>query len=182
MKAKLLIVTGNLMKYRELSHGLSEFFECSQVIYDEPEIQGKSEDIIKHKLKRAYETFKQPVLVDDVSVHMSALNGFPGPYMKDFFTYITPYNFGIKFAGTEMSGACFLGFTDGQIEIITEGKMDGIIVVPKEEHKDGKQFDIFFKLNGKDRVLEEFSTTEKNTFSHRGIALENLIKILRESK
>jgi len=81
-----------------------------------------------------------------------------------------------------MSGACFLGFTDGQIEIITEGKMDGIIVVPKEEHKDAKQFDIFFKLNGKDRVLEEFSTTEKNTISHRGFALENLIKILRESK
>ncbi len=182
MKPKLLIVTGNAMKYKELSHKLSDFFDCEQVVYDEPEIQGKPIDILKHKLKRAHDVFKQPVLVDDVSVSMSALNGFPGPYMKDFFTYITPYDFGIKFAETDMSGTCLLGFTDGEKEIIAEGSMEGTIVVPKEEHKNGKQFDICFKINGMDRVLEDCTIEEKNKLSHRGKAMENLLIALRDSK
>ncbi|MEI8378426.1 MAG: non-canonical purine NTP pyrophosphatase, partial [bacterium] len=68
MKPKLLIVTGSSFKFQDLSAKLSEFFDCEKGEWNEPEIQGDPEEIIKHKLKTAYRIFKQPVLVDDVTV------------------------------------------------------------------------------------------------------------------
>jgi non-canonical purine NTP pyrophosphatase (RdgB/HAM1 family) len=179
MKPKLLIVSGNELKYKELSHRLSEFFECEQRDWDEPEIQGTPEEIIKHKLKSAYEKFKLPVLVDDVVVNLGVLNGFPGPYMKDFFKCFTPYEMGIKFAGSRMRTACYLGLQRDENDIIiTEGSFDGVVVVPKEDNHDGRYFDIFFQADGQDKPMIEFTTEEKNKFSHRGKAMDKLIEIL----
>src|SRR3989344_1411493 len=93
-KPKLLIVTGSKFKFHDLSLKLREHFDCEQKIFNEPEIQGSSEEIIRHKLKTVYEIFKQPVLVDDVTVAMEALNGFPGHYMKDFSKCFTPQEMG----------------------------------------------------------------------------------------
>ena len=77
MKPKLTIVTGNSLKFRELSNELSKFFDCEQGTIDGFEIQGKPEEILRHKLAQAFEKFKQPVLVDDTSVHFDFLGGFP---------------------------------------------------------------------------------------------------------
>src|SRR3989344_7673332 len=106
MKPKLLIVTGSKFKFEDLAFKLSELFDCEQRIWDEPEIQGNPEEIIRHKLQTAYAKFKEPVLVDDVSVDMEALKGFPGPYMKDFWKHMTPYELGNKFAGTRINATC----------------------------------------------------------------------------
>src|SRR3990167_3036950 len=105
-KPKLLIVTGSEFKFKDLSAKLGDFFDCEQRDWNEPEIQGTSEEIIKHKLKRAYEIFQQPVLVDDVSVSIGDLNGFPGPYMKDFWKCFTPQEMGTKFSGSKISAVC----------------------------------------------------------------------------
>src|SRR6185295_11446858 len=108
MKPKLFIVTGTDFKFKDLSYKLKDFFDCEQKIWDEPEIQGTPAEIIKHKLNTAYAKFKQPVLVDDVSVYFDALNGFPGPYMKDFFKVMSPYEMGVKFAGSRIKAICRL--------------------------------------------------------------------------
>lgn len=39
-------------------------------------------EVAKVKALQAYETLREPVLVDDSSFHISALGGFPGPYIK----------------------------------------------------------------------------------------------------
>ncbi len=181
MKPKLLIVTGNAMKFTELSSKLGEFFDCEQKVWNEPEIQGDPEEIIKHKLLRAYEIFKQPVLVDDTSVHFEALNGFPGPYAKDFWKCFTPYQAGVKFAGTRIKIVNHIGLClEGGKMILTLGVVEGNIVAPKDNDHKGREFDIFMQVDGTNKPMIEFSPEEKNKFSHRGLAMKNLLEILNK--
>ncbi|MCE9549393.1 hypothetical protein K8Q98_03300, partial [Candidatus Nomurabacteria bacterium] len=131
MKPKLYIVTGSPFKFKDLSSRLNDFFDCEQKVWTDHEIQGHPDEIIRHKLKKAYETFQHPVLVDDVSVAFDALNGFPGPYMKDFFEHMTPYELGHKFAGTRIHATCRLGLCRGEGDVvIAEGTFHGVIVPP----------------------------------------------------
>lgn len=183
MKPKLLIVTGNDWKFQQLAFVLSEYFVCEQRDWNESEIQGSAEEILDHKIKRAYEIFKCPVLVDDVSVHLESLNGFPGPYMKDFFTLMTPYEMGHKFAGSKIKAICRLGLCRGPEDIlIAEGEFNGKVIAPKKEDHQGKWFELFVVLDGMDKPMIEYSIEEKNKISHRGRAMEKLLEILKESK
>ena len=182
-KPKLLIVTGSPFKFGDLSLQLNEFFDCEQKIFNEPEIQGDPEEIIRHKLKTVYGIFQQPVLVDDVSVHMEALNGFPGPYMKDFWKCFTPEEMGIKFAGSRISATCRLGLCRGEGDIvIAEGTFHGKIIAPKHNNHQGRQFELFVQLDGTDKIMLDFTPEERDKHSHRGQAIRNLLKILKEDK
>lgn len=181
MKPKLYIVTGNPFKFGDLSARLNEFFDCEQRDWSEHEIQGDPKEIIEHKLKRAYEVFKHPVLVDDVSVSIEELNGFPGPYMKDFWKCFTPYEMGNKFAGSRISATCRLGLCreEGDM-VIAEGTFNGVIVPPKDNNHKDRFFEIFAKLDGMDKVMLEYKPEEYDEFSHRGRAMKNLIEILQK--
>lgn len=183
MKPKLFIVTGNAMKFEELSLKLGEFFDCEQRPWNEPEIQGAPEDIIKHKLARAYEVFKMPVFVDDTSVHLEALNGFPGPYMKDFWKCFSPQEMGVKFAGSRIKVVNHVGICRGEDDFIfTKGVVEGNIVAPTHNDHKGREFDLFMVVDGTDKPMLEYSTEEKNKFSHRGRAMDNLLEILKTRK
>ncbi|GEM_PF-2684969 len=182
MKPKLFIVTGSTFKFGDLAFKLSGFFDCEQKIWDEPEIQGDPEEILKHKLKRAYEIYKHPVLVDDVSVNIGELNGFPGPYMKDFWKCFTPYEMGVKFAGSRVSATCYLGLCRGGGDdiVIAEGTHSGKIIAPTHNDHQGRDFELFVQLDGTDKVMLELSDEERNEFSHRGLAMRNLLEILKK--
>ncbi len=183
MKPKLYIVTGSPFKFGDLSAKLNKFFECEQKVWNDYEIQGEPEEILRHKLKKAYETFQHPVLVDDVSVALEALGGFPGPYMKDFWNHMTPYEMGNKFAGTRISATCRLGLQRGDNNIIiAEGTFHGTIVAPKDNEHKGRDFEIFVKLDGMDKVMIEYKPEEFYQFSHRGKAMKNLLEILKQEK
>ncbi len=180
MKPKLYIVTGSPFKFADLSMKLSEYFDCEQKVWNDHEIQGEPEEILLHKLRRAYETFQHPVLVDDVSVSLDALNGFPGPYMKDFWKHMTPYEMGNKFAGTRISATCRLGLMRGENDIIiADGTFHGTIVAPKDNEHKGRDFEIFVKLDGMDKVMIEYKPEEFYEQSHRGRAMKKLLEILK---
>jgi non-canonical purine NTP pyrophosphatase (RdgB/HAM1 family) len=179
MKPKLFIVTGNKMKFEELSLGLSLLFNCEQKVLHEPEIQGTPEEIIKHKLISAYKIFGGSVFVDDTSVHLAELNGFPGPYMKDFWKCFTPEEMGKKFAGTRMKVVNHVGLCRGEDHFIfTEGVIEGDIIAPTHNNHNGREFDLFMKVDGTNKVMLDYTIEEKNEFSHRGLAMKNLLEIL----
>src|SRR3989338_653812 len=180
MKPKLLIVTGSAFKFQDLSLKLGEFFDCEQKIWSGHEIQGEPDEIIRHKLKTIYEIFKQPVLVDDVEVNIEELNGFPGPYMKDFWKCFNPYEMGNKFAGSRISATCRLGLCRQEGEaIISKGTFHGKIITPKDNKHKGREFELFVQLDGTDKPMIEYSVKEQNEFSHRGRAMKNLLEILK---
>lgn len=181
MKPKLYIVTGSKFKFGDLALKLNEFFDCEQRVWDQPEIQGDPEEIIKHKLDKAYEIFKHPVLVDDVSVNMEALNGFPGPYMKDFWKCFTPQELGNKFAGSKISATCRLGLCRGEGDIvITDGTFSGKIIAPTHNNHQGREFELFVVLDGMDKVMLELTPEERKEVSHRGKAMKKLLEILKK--
>lgn len=181
MKPKLVIVTGNPLKFRELEIKLRDFFDCEQKTMEEyHEIQGEPENILRQKLTYAYQKFKEPVLVDDTSVHFDALHGFPGPYIRDFFTAFKPFEMGEKFAGSRIEIVCRLGLMkDSQNVIIGEGRITGDVVMPKIENDNGREFDLFVQIDGTDRPMIEFDPKEKNKHSHRGRALEHLLSQIK---
>lgn len=182
-KPKLFIVTGSAFKFGDLAFKLQDYFDCEHKPWNEPEIQGSAEEILIHKAKRAYKIFKRPVLVDDVSVNIGELNGFPGPYMKDFWKCFTPYEMGKKFAGSSVSATCLLGLCRGENDVvIAEGTHKGVIIEPKDNNHKGREFELFVKLDGTDKVMLEFTPEERKEHSHRGKAMKNLLEILKKEK
>lgn len=178
---KLTIVTGNPLKFRQLSHALGDYFDCEQKdLEGYAEIQGTPDEIRNHKLDTAYKTFGTAVLVDDVSLHMELLGGFPGPYIRSFLEQMPPHVMGRKFAGERIRVVCRLGlrFKEGD-DVLAEGSFDGMFVAPRDgvEHK--WNFDICVQIDGTDKPMAEFSTEEINKISHRGNAIRDLISKLK---
>lgn len=55
------------------------------------EIQSEDiEAVIQDKARRAFEIFRQPLVVNDISWAIPALKGFPGPYMKSINHWFGP--------------------------------------------------------------------------------------------
>ncbi len=178
MKQKLAIVTGNPLKFRELSAVLSPYFDCEQKVFEKYiEIQGTPDEIILHKLTTAYKTFNQPVLVDDTSVEIEQLNGFPGAYMKDFSKALTIEGIGKQFQGSGMKVIALIGLMRSEGDsVIAKGEIDGKVVqatCPCE--KGDLDFDIIFYVPEKQKTYAEMSVDEKNTISHRGKAIRDLL-------
>ncbi len=181
-KNKLAIVTGNPMKFRELSSKLSDFFECEQRDFSNyHEIQGTPDEIINHKLNAAFQEFKMPVLVDDVSFHFDMLNGFPGPYAKDFFHHISQYEVGERYTGEKIQAACRLGLRFSENDyFVFLGLIHGTIVKARPEEKNIDHFDICVKIDDCDKRMMDLTLEEKNNLSHRGIAMNNLINKIKD--
>lgn len=175
MKTKLIIATGNSLKFKELSAKLDEFFVCEQGIFEDyNEIQGKPDEIILHKLYSAYNYFNAPVLVDDTALHIDELGGFPGPYIKDFIKHMPAHKMGIKFVGSRVKVGCRLGFYDGVGDpVIAVGEVEGIVVVPEQIDNGPREFDQFVKLDGMDRTMLEYNVDEKINF----LTVEKPLKI-----
>lgn len=78
-----LFITGNQHKADYLARMLGMPLEHHKI--DLVEIQSSSpEEVVRHKVREAYEIAQQPVLVEDVSLGFAALNGLPGPFIKFF--------------------------------------------------------------------------------------------------
>lgn len=178
MKQKLAIVTGNSLKFRELSASLSPYFDCEQKILEGYiEIQGTPDDIMQHKLLAAYKTFKQPVLVDDTSVELDALNGFPGAYMKDFSKAFTIEGIGKQFQGSGMKVIALIGIMRSEIDyMIGKGEIIGTVVkATRPCEKDDLDFDIIFYVPEAGKTYADMTVDEKNSLSHRGLAIKDLL-------
>mgnify|MGYP000020870401 FL=1 len=78
-----LFITGNQHKADYLARMLGMPLEHRKI--DLVEIQSSSpEEVVRHKVREAYEIAQRPVLVEDVSLGFAALNGLPGPFIKFF--------------------------------------------------------------------------------------------------
>ncbi len=85
------IVTGNKNKYESAVKHLKSFgigLKQSKLDIIEPQ-EENIEKVAKSKADQAFDILKEPVLVADTGWNISALNGFPGPFMHyvtDWFT------------------------------------------------------------------------------------------------
>jgi inosine triphosphate pyrophosphatase len=172
MSKRLFFITGNANKLKEAKEILVGYDVDSKKI-DLPELQGEPEYIASEKAKLAAEMLKEPVFVEDVSLCFNALNGLPGPYIKDFLAKLGREGLVKLLSGYEDKSAyavCMVGYCEpGKDSVVLKGRVDGKIVPIKGESDFG--WDPIFLPDGFEKTFAEMSAEQKNEISHRKKAL-----------
>jgi non-canonical purine NTP pyrophosphatase (RdgB/HAM1 family) len=138
---QLIFSTGNDSKYTTAKevcnkHGI----ELTQSALEIDEIQGEdAEKIVIDKVNKAYELVKQPVIVSDDTWLITALNGFPGSYMKSMNHWFKPQDFinltqSLSDRSIYLVG--YLAYRDGEQIKLFYQKREGILLKePKGQHE-----------------------------------------------
>lgn len=92
---KITLVTGNNEKVRDARLALGVFdIEVEQASTEVDEIQHHEPvEIALAKAVAVYKIKNQPLVINDSSWSIPALNGFPGGYMKDITAWLTTNDF-----------------------------------------------------------------------------------------
>lgn len=168
----LTVVTGNAHKAEEVAAFFLGTVTVERVALDLLEIQSENlEDIAKAKAADAYRQIRKPLIVDDTSFAVDALNGFPGPYAA--YVLSTIGNRGILklMEGAGNRKAHFttaIGYADENGIRVFTGAVHGT-VTDAPRGAGGFGYDPIFEYEG--QTLAEMPLAEKNMVSHRSRAL-----------
>ncbi len=185
------IGTSNQGKFREMSRML-ESLGHSAVKEDlpYPEIQAETlREVVQFAIQWLLENDERSwmndpdhgFLIDDSGIFIKALKDFPGVYSK--FVYYTLGNPGILhlLGDTDHRDATFrtvlLFYRNGASHYF-EGIASGTIA-DSQRGTQGFGYDPIFIPNGGERTFAEMDTDEKNSFSHRGKAVEQFLDYLK---
>lgn len=144
---------------------------------DLPEIQDiDARKVIKEKLLEGLKYKNTGLIVEDTSLYLDALNGFPGPLIKWFLKAIGTagiYNVTVKLGNNKAWAKTIIGYAKDLNDIeYFEGAIEGVIVAPAGNK--GFGWDSIFKPLGYDKTFAEMDTAEKNLLSMRKIAFLKL--------
>lgn len=178
---KLKIITSNLGKVKEFQSALSSFgieVEHTKIPYDEVQTS-ELEDVVKKGMEELRKQGLKDFIIDDSGLFVDGLKGFPGVYSS--YVQKTIGNQGILdlMNGREDRGAefrCCIGCDIRGQEIVVTGICRGSIL-NDERGNEGFGFDPIFSTDGK-RSFAEVPLEEKNLVSHRGNAIQLLVKEL----
>ncbi len=187
---KLVIATANKHKLIEIQNifkGSAK--EILPMPADIGEIIEDGNSFIENSLIKAravYNHTKLPSLADDSGICINALNGEPGIYSARYGGENLGYkekmqmildklkNKNDRTAYFITSAVCVL---DDNYYIALEGRVDGVIVESPKGF-DGFGYDPIFKPNGYDVTYAEMTLEQKNSMSHRSIAMNKMKEIL----
>ncbi|TAK03638.1 non-canonical purine NTP pyrophosphatase [Patescibacteria group bacterium] len=179
--ARITLVTGNPDKKKEFENALSG---TDIVIADHHlhEIQSLNlREIVEHKVRGAYGCVKGPVIVEDVSFEVAAMNGFPGPFVK-YWANLVGYEKALILCEAEKNWAaravCADAYFDGKQLVYVEEAVPGRLT--SRAGDDGFGFDFFFIPDGYDQTFAQLGRTVKNKISHRARSLQALRVALAE--
>ena len=188
VKPKLLFLSGNTGKLKEVCSILGESFDIVAKNIDLPEYQGEPREIVVEKCKAALshctKTEMQDfngLLIEDTSLCFNAWGGMPGPYIKWFLKNSNNeilWRMLKDFDNKTAFAMCIFGFVQfnnhsSNPDITTfEGKIAGSIVSPRGCNNFG--WDPIFQPDGYCKTFAELSPDIKNKISHRHRALMEL--------
>ena len=164
---------------------LADFAEMPDAVEDGATFEDNA--LIKAKFFR--ERTGLACLADDSGLEVDALNGLPGVYSARFAGYHAADNTNnqkllselAKVGVTESTAAyrCALAFVDiDGTEIVTHGKIGGTIKIVAQGNG-GFGYDPYFYIDDR-KTMAQLSAAEKNSISHRGAALKEMILQLSE--
>lgn len=172
-------VTGNDNKFREASILLQNLV---RVEIDLPEEQSLDPQlVISKKLEVARTKQQGPLIVEDTSLYLSGLNGFPGPLIKWMLQAVGNngvYQLCQNIHNTAAVARTVIGYDDGNGAIeFFNGEIDGKIVKPYGN--EGFGWDQIFQPDGLNETFAEMGDEFKPEFSMRTQAFQKLAEYLR---
>src|SRR3989344_6885095 len=193
---KLLIATHNPGKFAEISAKLSSLniplYSLKDLnISEDYEERGETfESNAVGKAKFYYQFAKIPTLADDSGLCVDALGGEPGVHSRRWDgnrgtdeEILQKLFDKLQDVPIEKRTATFVAVAalyDGQELIITKGENKGVFGLAVAcPIKPGIPYSSAFYPQGYNRVASQLSIEEKNKISHRGRAIEKLIKKLK---
>lgn len=179
----IYFATGNREKVKEAQAILKIPIEIVEMEIDE--VQGlDSVFVITKKAEEAFKILQKPVIVDDVSVFIEALNGFPGPLIKFLREGIGNQGI-IEILSSKNNRRATvqnaIGFHDGKKVHVFLGEVTGTIAT-EEKGSDGWGFDTIFIPEGEEKTYAEMGFEKKNQLSHRRRSLDKLKEYLDSQK
>lgn len=190
---KIVFATNNAHKLSEVRAVLGEGFELVTlrevgITEDIPETGATLDENASQKAHYVYERTGLDCFADDTGLEVEALNGAPGVRSARYATE------GHDFAANnskllhELEGktnrrarfrtviSLIRGGVEQQVEGIVEGR-----IATKEAGCGGFGYDPLFVPDGHTVTFAEMSADAKNAISHRGRAVAELVKLLRDS-
>lgn len=145
--------------------------EIEQVAMDTPEIQGvNSGEIAEFSAKFAGEKLGKPVIKLDVSFHINALKGFPGPFVKYINEWLDPKDV-LKMLEGVTDRSCYwmdsLAFyNNGGVKVFSANEKGTIANEVRGEN--GWGMDKIFIPEGQTHTKAELSNDERINICNKG--------------
>jgi len=193
MNTPLLLSSRNPDKVQEFRDILQEFQIILHSMLDFPDLPDIIEDsatIHGNAIKKAIQGAKQTgmlCIADDTGMFVDALNGAPGVYSARWAGEQCSYSdnrrkilmqmVGIADRSARFETALALADHNGLISVVT-GVVKGFIS-NYECGTNGFGYDSIFEVEGMHKTYAELEDVEKNHISHRGLAIREIMPILK---
>ena len=191
---KIVLATHNEDKCAEMTAILDEFPIQILSLEDFPEIgeieeNGSSlEENALIKARTVHSITKLLSWADDTGLEVDVLGGKPGVYSARYAGENCSYSDNVQKLLQKMENiptdkriAHFktaIALVGENMELVSEGVVEGMITT-KPKGVGGFGYDPVFYVLDKNKTYSEMKMTEKNQISHRGKAIQNMIKLLQ---
>jgi non-canonical purine NTP pyrophosphatase (RdgB/HAM1 family) len=173
---EFVLVTGNPHKAAEARRIVGLRLEVEDV--ELPEIQSLDPlQVLRAKAREAWARLGRPLVVEETSLELRSLGGFPGPFVKWMLATAGAEGIARCAQGLGDSAAvarCLVLHYDGRGEVVGEGVETGRLVLPARGDT-GFGWDVVFAPDGSDRTYAELGAEEKDARGHRGRAWRDLL-------
>ena len=191
---KIVLATHNRDKCAEMAAILSDypidlltledFPEIGEIIEDSDTLEGNA--IIKARI--VYNQTRLSSWADDTGLEVDALNGEPGIYSAryagencNYSDNVTKLLKNMEKIPAEKRTARFqtvIAFVGDKMELVSEGIVKGKITT-KPKGVGGFGYDPVFYISEQGKTYSEMKMKEKNKISHRGKAIQEMLKLLQ---
>lgn len=176
----LVFVTSNLDKLREAGEVLGTTLDHHAL--DLEEIQSLDvEAVVRHKAAAAYARIERPVLVEDTSLELLGMGGFPGPLVRWVLSSVGPSGLcelARAFGDRRAIVRCVACARSRDEEIMGIGVVEGRIASAPRGRRGFGWDSAFCPDDAGGFTYGELEPAAKNRISHRRRALEDLLATL----
>lgn len=188
---RLVFATGNRHKLNEIQQVVGSRFHIDGLADigftgDIPEEQDTLEGNAVQKAMYIYERYGVDCFADDTGLEIETLGGAPGVYSARYAGEACSFEDNMNKVLSSMNGMenrkarfrTVIALVErGQVTSF-EGEIRGSIT-PEKHGKLGFGYDPIFLPQGYNRTFAEMELTEKNSISHRALAVMKLVEYLR---
>jgi non-canonical purine NTP pyrophosphatase (RdgB/HAM1 family) len=176
-----VLVTGNPHKAEEARRIVGPSLDVAEI--ELTEIQSLDpHQVLRAKAREAWTRLRRPLVVEETSLELRALGGFPGPLVKWMLAAVGAEGIArcAQSLGDPAAAArCLVLHYDGERETAGEGLESGRLVLPARGDS-GFGWDVVFAPGDSDRTYAELGPAEKDARGHRGRAWRDLLSKLRK--